>query len=132
MTYETERSNQDSLSSSLASQSSHQNLPQQQHHHHHQQEQQKLSKRKRIQKVIEITVLTIMNAAVTIFGVGVGVGLILGDSIRGREQIGSVTVTTTTSNTHHTTYDNERGEEDDRRDSGRSQMFSNTNLLPAQ
>lgn len=125
MTYETERNNQGSLSSSSASQSSRQQ-PQQQ------QESQKISKRKKIQKVIEITVLTIMNAAVTIFGVGVGVGLILGDSIRGREQIGSVTVTATTSNTQHTTYDNERGGEDDRRDNERSQMFSNTNLLPAQ
>mmetsp|Transcript_6314 Transcript_6314/g.7813 ORF Transcript_6314/g.7813 Transcript_6314/m.7813 type:complete len:90 (-) Transcript_6314:279-548(-) len=45
-----------------------------------------------------------MNAAVTIFGVGVGVGLILGDSFRGRERVGvggvtSVTVTTSTSST---------------------------------
>ena len=58
--------------------------------------QEHKSKRKRVQKVITTTVSTIMNAAVTIFGVGVGVGLILGDSFRGRETDGRVTVATGT------------------------------------
>lgn len=65
-----------------------------------QQQDQHKSKRKRIQKAVQTTFATIMNAAVTIFGVGVGVGLILGDSFRGRERVGgvtSVTVTTSTS-----------------------------------
>lgn len=60
---------------------------------------QRKSKRKRIQKVIQTTFLTIMNAAVTIFGVGVGVGLILGDSFRGRERVGGVTSVTVTAST---------------------------------
>lgn len=37
---------------------------------------------------------TIMNAAVTIFGLGVGVGLILGDSLRGRTLIATQTIET--------------------------------------
>jgi len=36
------------------------------------------------QRIIHQTIMTIMNAAVTIFSVGVGVGLILGDSFPSR------------------------------------------------
>jgi hypothetical protein len=104
---------------------------------------QRKSKRKRIQKAIETTFSTtfstIMNAAVTIFGVGVGVGLILGDSFRGTETVGSVTVTTTTTSAAarraggaYTERNEESVETASGRDSGTSQMFSNDNLLPAQ
>lgn len=49
--------------------------------------------------IIYSTYKTIMNAAVTIFGVGVGVGLIMGDSFRGRNSnIASTHESSTASN----------------------------------
>ncbi len=57
---------------------------QQQSQQHQEDVENNTSKPKRIQQAIYTTVLTLMNAAVTIFGIGVGVGMILGDSFRER------------------------------------------------
>jgi hypothetical protein len=48
-----------------------------------------------LKKCLELSFITMMNAAITIFGVGIGVGIILADSFRAQ-----TTSTTTASNSH--------------------------------
>lgn len=140
MTYETSSERNIQISVLAVPSSSEQAL-----YNQRQQQSQYYSKRKQIQKVFETTVTTIMNAAVTIFGVGVGVGLILGDSFRGRERMGNVTVTTTTTTSTTRVRDisnNYGGLESDGGDagiengigseSGSSRIFNNESLLPPQ
>lgn len=84
-----------SSSSSASSQQSPSNRQNNNSHNSHndnsvqinlQQSHRRISKRKTVQNALSKTFVTIMNAAVTIFGVGVGVGLILGDSFRERSR----------------------------------------------